>query len=285
MIFARLPLLGWAALPVPFVVVQSCGGVQLDSSRGRSSPDASDHNANDRLDSWGEIASYLRRGIRTVRRWEQEEGLPVHRHLHRKSGSVYAFKFELDAWWNNRRPQMGSPEEKVPNKRVLRYWWVIALVLVLGAVVAVWVRPLSSGLREKPSGVRAIAVLPFADLSVDSPQHGIFAEAMTEQLITSLAEVMPLRVASRNSVTSYGSSKKALREVAEELNVDAVVRGSVQRVGQQVIITIRLIDARDDRHIWARSYVGDSKGILDFEEKTAQTAANEIRTALNSGHR
>lgn len=258
-------------------------GGQLDSLRGRSLSGASDQNANDRLDSWGEIASYLRRGIRTVRRWEQEEGLPVHRHVHRKSGSVYAFKFELDAWWDNRRPQMGAAEEKVPNKRSLRLWWVIAIVLVLGAVMAVWVKPLTSGLHKTPSGVRSLAVLPFADLS-DNSQSRIFAEAMTEQLITSLAQEMPMQIASLDSVTSYKDPKVPLRTIAADLNVDAVVKGSVQQVEQRVIITVRMIDARNGRHIWADTYEGEPKDILDFEEKAARAAANEIRNALKPGH-
>src|SRR5215211_3926160 len=57
----------------------------------------------DRLDSWKEIAAYLRRGVRTVRRWEREEGLPVHRHVHRVLGSVYAYRLEIDAWQRTAR--------------------------------------------------------------------------------------------------------------------------------------------------------------------------------------
>ncbi|HET9400409.1 MAG TPA: hypothetical protein VFO34_05620 [Candidatus Acidoferrales bacterium] len=67
--------------------------------------------ATDRLDSWKEIASYLKREIRTVQRWEESEGLPIHRHLHRKQGSVYAFKSELDAWWKNHTPPNGNPPD------------------------------------------------------------------------------------------------------------------------------------------------------------------------------
>src|SRR6266511_913067 len=62
--------------------------------------------ASDRLDSWKEIAVYLRRSVRTVTRWEREEGLPVRRHVHSKSGTVYAYKAELDAWWVNRERQI-----------------------------------------------------------------------------------------------------------------------------------------------------------------------------------
>src|SRR5215510_8539721 len=66
--------------------------------------------AADRLDSWKEIAAYLKRSVRTVTRWEREEGLPVHRHLHSKAGTVYAYKEELDTWWNARRAQLEDPQ-------------------------------------------------------------------------------------------------------------------------------------------------------------------------------
>jgi Tol biopolymer transport system component len=95
--------------------------------------------ASDRLDSWKEIAAYLKRSVRTVTRWEREEGLPVHRHLHSKSGTVYAYKPELDAWWNSRGKKIESdssqahPAGTTPIRRV----WVpagIAALLVAGLV-------------------------------------------------------------------------------------------------------------------------------------------------------
>lgn len=270
-------------MPAAILWLADLRGTQLDSPRGRSSPDASNHPANDRLDSWGEIASYLRRGVRTVRRWEREEGLPVYRHLHRKSGSVYAFRSELDAWWNNSRSRPVHSEDKAPSKWTLRRWGVIAIVLVLGTLIVVWAKSLTSGRRKTPPSVRALAVLPFDDLSVN-PESNIFADATTEDLITSLAQEMPLRIASRNSVMRYVHSEKSLQEIAQELNVDAVVRGSFQRDGQHVIITIRLVDPRSDRYIWAETYEGEPENILDFEAKTARTASNKIRNALNHGH-
>src|SRR5215813_11197614 len=71
--------------------------------------------AEDRLDSWKEIAKYLKRSVRTVRRWEADESLPVHRHLHHNSGTVYAFKSELDAWLASRTPPSSSSEEQSSN--------------------------------------------------------------------------------------------------------------------------------------------------------------------------
>src|SRR4029450_7514061 len=69
----------------------------------------------DRLDSWKEIAAYLRRSVRTVTRWEREEGLPIHRHLHSKSGTVYAFKPELGAWWTNRGAEIDREPPGPPS--------------------------------------------------------------------------------------------------------------------------------------------------------------------------
>jgi Tol biopolymer transport system component len=96
----------------------------------------------DRLDSWKEIAAYLKRSVRTVTRWEREESLPVHRHLHSKSGSVYAYKAELDAWWSNRgehihRPSVETESARTPRGR--RTWLVVtALVAVLGVTAITW---------------------------------------------------------------------------------------------------------------------------------------------------
>jgi Tol biopolymer transport system component len=95
----------------------------------------------DRLDSWKEIAAYLKRSVRTVTRWERDEGLPVHRHLHSKSGSVYAYKAELDGWWTNRGEQIErrSQEEssRLPGGR--RVWiGAGAVVSVLGVFAVAW---------------------------------------------------------------------------------------------------------------------------------------------------
>lgn len=254
----------------------------MESPHGSIPPDATDRHVNDRLDSWGEIATYLRRGIRTVRRWEREEGLPVHRHLHRKSGSVYAYKAELDAWWNNRRPQLVPSEEKPPSTWTVWRWWALAIILVLGVLVVVWVKPLSSGRRNTPPKIRGLAVLPFDDLS-PNPHYNILADTLTEELITSLAHVMPMRIVSRNSVMHYKHSTKPLREIAQELNVDAVVKGSVREVGGRVRITVRLIDVRSDRHIWAATFEGNANNIMAFQAKTVSAIANDVGTTLGLG--
>ena len=97
---------------------------------------------NDRLDSWKEIAAYLNRSVRTVTRWEREESLPVHRHLHSKSGSVYAYKAELDAWWKNRGVSVDTSDSVDPSSRFrgARRLWIVAgtLAVFLGLGAIVW---------------------------------------------------------------------------------------------------------------------------------------------------
>ncbi|MEK7403891.1 MAG: hypothetical protein AAB225_02165 [Acidobacteriota bacterium] len=90
--------------------------------------------AGQRLDSWKEIAAYLKRDVSTVQRWEKREGLPVHRHIHEKLGTVYAYKPELDAWWNNRRPQLEPQPGPVAARR--RLVWLAAAGVLLAAVAA-----------------------------------------------------------------------------------------------------------------------------------------------------
>lgn len=106
----------------------------------------SEHSASERLDSWKEIAAYLRRGIRSVQRWEKDEALPVHRHAHDQRGTVYAYKPELDAWWNNRREHLERSEQTRHLR--LRYVWTIlsAAALVAVAGVGLWLL-----LRTPPS--------------------------------------------------------------------------------------------------------------------------------------
>src|SRR5215472_12227355 len=98
--------------------------------------------AADRLDSWKEISAYLKRSVRTVHRWESEEGLPVHRHLHQSSGTVYAFRSELDAWWASRKAELEtspeSLEESLPTAgKPTSAGGLISWLIVVGVVVVV----------------------------------------------------------------------------------------------------------------------------------------------------
>jgi len=127
--------------------------------------------------------------------------------------------------------------------------------------------------------IRSIAILPLKNLSGD-PGQEFFADGMTEELINDLGQISTLRVISLTSAMSYKGSRKKLPEIARELAVGGVVEGSVQREGNQVRISARLIDARTDRPIWAHTYVRDMTNILDLQGEVAKAIADEIRITV-----
>ena len=144
-----------------------------------------------------------------------------------------------------------------------------------------------AGAKNKESqgpAIRALAVLPLEDLSGE-PGHEYFADGMTEALITSLAKIKALRVISRTSAMRYKGAKKLLPQIARELNVDAVIEGSVMRSGERVRITAQLIQARNDQHLWAESYEREFRDILTLQSEIARQIANEVRVIVTPEER
>jgi TolB-like protein/DNA-binding winged helix-turn-helix (wHTH) protein/Tfp pilus assembly protein PilF len=128
--------------------------------------------------------------------------------------------------------------------------------------------------------IRAMAVLPLENLSGD-PSQEYFADGMTDELITHLAQIKSLRVISRTSVMQYKHVRKPLREIARALEVDAILEGSVARSGDKVRITAQLIDARSDRHVWAEDFEANTEDVLAIQRQVAKaiTQAVSLNTA------
>jgi len=132
-----------------------------------------------------------------------------------------------------------------------------------------------------PNTVHSIAVLPLVNLSSD-PNEEYFSEGMTSELITDLARFSRLQVISHTSVKRYKDSKRPLPEIARELGVDAVIEGTVMRSGNRARISVQLIDARSDRHVWANSYDRDVRDILSLQAELAQNIATEAGVHLTA---
>jgi TolB-like protein/DNA-binding winged helix-turn-helix (wHTH) protein/Flp pilus assembly protein TadD len=162
--------------------------------------------------------------------------------------------------------------------------WRAGLVLSLiscGAIaLAGWAAWQHSYAKSTVLPIRSIAVLPMQNLSADAAQE-YFADGMTDQLITELAKVGALRVTSRTSVMRYKGTKKALPEIARELNVDAIVEGSVIRSGQRVRVTAQLLRAPTDQHLWAETYDRDVDDILRLQAEVADAIAQQVRAQLS----
>ena len=132
--------------------------------------------------------------------------------------------------------------------------------------------------RETPK-FRSLAVLPLENLSRD-PEQEYFAEGLTEALITTLAKIGELRVVSRTSAMLYKDVHKPLREIARELEVDAIVEGTVLRAGDRVRITPQLIDPEKETHLWAESYQRHLRDVLDLHAELAQSIARQVQVKL-----
>ena len=154
----------------------------------------------------------------------------------------------------------------------------LAAIAIAAALVGLNVRGVRNRLWGSPHTpqIRSIAVLPLANLS-GNPEQDYFADGMTDALITELGKIGALRVISRQSVMRYKSTQKTPREIARELGVDGLVEGSVQRSADRVRVSVNLIDAPADQHVWAEMYDRDLRDILTLQSDFAQAIARQIR--------
>jgi len=132
--------------------------------------------------------------------------------------------------------------------------------------------------------IESIAVLPLENLS-DDPTQEYFVDGMTDALIAELSQISALRVISRTSIMTYKGVRKPLPEIADELNVDVLIEGTVLRSGDQIRIAVKLLQAQPEKHLWAKDYRRDLKNILDLQEEVVRTIANEIKVNLTEDER
>jgi TolB-like protein/DNA-binding winged helix-turn-helix (wHTH) protein/tetratricopeptide (TPR) repeat protein len=164
---------------------------------------------------------------------------------------------------------------------------VLTALALLFLVLAALVFPLWRASRQRVldlETVRSIAVLPLQNFSND-PAQEYFADGMTDELITDLAQVQALRVVSRTSVMQYKGAHRPLPQIGRDLGVDAVIEGSVVRSGDRVRITAQLIRTATDTHLWAKSYEGEMKDVLSLQASVAEAITDEVKLNLTAAER
>ncbi len=168
----------------------------------------------------------------------------------------------------------------VPSVR-RRWWFWAAAATGLGAlglgISWTTMRP------RHAQPIRSLAVLPLRDLSPDSGQE-YFADGITEDVITNLAQTLPLRVISRTSVMRYKHTGEPITQIARELGVEAIVEGAVARSADRVSVTVQLIDATEDRHLWAQKYDRHLADTMAMEAELSQSIAGQVSGALKIKH-
>lgn len=164
--------------------------------------------------------------------------------------------------------------------------WLVPVALLAGSsLLAILVGTNVVGIRNWLPGktaaaeIHSLAVLPLENLSGD-PEQDYFADGMTDALITELGKITSLRVISRQSVMRYKTTRKPLEEIARDLNVDAVVEGTVVRERDRVSVTAQLIQVRPERHLWAERYDREIRSILVLQSEVAHDIAGEVRAKL-----
>jgi TolB-like protein/Flp pilus assembly protein TadD len=275
------------------------GSKPSPGTSGPLEPQPRADDASDRLNSWKEIAVYLSRDVRTVLRWEKKEGLPVHRHLHGKGASVYAFKSEIDHWWANRRPQLESePEpEPVPGELlddteemefdsghrpsvVTDSWYRFKPKILIAAVALAVIAVAAYATRYFVTTRKQIAIMvvPFSNLNVDA----YFSAGITEELMRQIGEMNPKRIrVIALPLAALDKLPKDPENLAHDLKPDYVLRGSVQRASERVRITAQLIRVEDHTQVFDESYEGELKDTLKVQADVAQTIASRINLTVS----
>jgi TolB-like protein len=273
---------------------------------------------NRRLGSWKEIAAFFECDERTLRRWEKERGLPIHRAPGGAGGKVFAYTLELSTWLETSRnsisaaSQVNGANQAEPTghgKRIAfidgqgsieevdaaessfesrviephsngssNSLWKIAGIA--SAVVAVSI--LAITLWHRSPGPDSIAVLPFSNGGGDAATEYL-SDGITESLIDNLTHVPQLKVKSRNSVFRYKGKDKDIdaRIVGNELGVAVLVTGKVVPEGNNIEVTAELTDVRDNTEIWGQQYHGNSADIILLQQQIAGDIAEKLRSKLS----
>lgn len=198
----------------------------------------------DRLDSWKAIAAYLNRSVRTVKRWEADEGLPVHRHMHQRQSTVFAYRSELDAWRTG-RSQSAEP---------------------------------AGGTGRTPDQPGGVLVLPFDHIGPDASQAWL-AEGFSEALIADLSSLRALRVLSRTSSRTLRDRRQDARSIGHRHSVRFLVEGSCRSLGPRVHVSVRLVDVDQDASFWSQTFDGQIEQAFDLQSSLAAAVAEALEEA------
>jgi TolB-like protein len=255
----------------------------MESDRPDQTSPSTATSGDERLDSWKEIASYLKREVRTLHRWEAQEGLPIHRHLHKERGSVYAYKSELDSWWNNRRAVLERLTPAAEAKGQPGRLRLISVIVGLAILLAGTIYLVGPRLWRQQGHTRKVmlAVLPFENLSGPAEEEYL-SDGLTDELITQLGGLEPVQlgVIARTSAMQYKHASKSASQVGHELGVDYILEGTLRREGNRVRVAIKLVQVTDQTQLWAESYERNLGNILAFHADMARDVARRIQIQL-----
>jgi TolB-like protein/Flp pilus assembly protein TadD len=308
----------------PVVYSAQSSGIYLlslmaDSSPGSGSGTTAPSNER-RLESWGEIASYLRRDIRTVQRWERNLGLPIHRLAVGKQSSVFAYPSELDKWFkeqerekrlekdeleaaaaarsgppvsvsnepvNNHSDQsIPVPLERVRTGRPAWKWIIAGAVLIFaGLLIALIYKDQIPEFSIHPrnsshADARIRLFVRPLKSAAGDQSQDNLAEGLTAETISQLGRLDPAHLAVIAPTSAEHFRDKAISELVRTFRVEYVLEGYVQRVNSRVHINVLLISAKDETNTWSDSFDGDMADILKVQRDVAEKVGRELLSEL-----
>jgi len=272
-----------------------------------------------RLESWGEIAAYLRREIRTVQRWERKNGLPVHRLRVGKNASVFAFASELDKWFKEREeflrddkdddsdssiaitspaisnenvgPEPAAPEVVVipeplipqprtkPKPRTTQWFIATAALLVIALVVTRFAMTGQPSVPVVSTQKLRLFVRPLQPISAD-PAQAEFTDGLTSEIITRLGHISPARLGVIAPTSSKQLEGKPISELESLLKLNYVLEGKLWRANEKVRIDLSLVSAKDQTQLWSDSYTENVTDILKVQDEVADAVAQKLLLTL-----
>src|SRR5438046_1165916 len=194
---------------------------------------------------------------------------------------------EVPEKFKQAREQLARADRLVATRRRKRIILSAALFVAIASGIVLWTffRWSSSRIAALPISDKSIAVLPFENLS-DEKENTYFADGVQNEILTDLAKVADLKVISHTSVMVYkAGDPRNLREIAQQLGVAHVLEGSVQRAGGKVRVNAQLIDARNDKHLWAKTYDRELADVFAIETELAQAIAGELQAKLTTSEK
>lgn len=233
----------------------------------------------DRLESWKKIAAYLKRDVRTVQRWEETNGMPVHRLQRPGRPLPYAYKTELDAWWARSQtdPALRQASRAGISTRS-RYVLIASVVTVFAVIAGFSAHRLLKGDSVPP---KSIGVLAFVDLS-ENMANEEFADGISEELIDRLGRIPGLKVPAPTSTFFFKYKQVPVDEIGRSLGVMYLVDGSIRKSGEQVRVSARLIRAGDSKVLWSESYDRPWSDMLAVQDDIAGEVTRALESAIGN---
>ncbi len=190
---------------------------------------------------------------------------------------ILAWAFDVTPQGIRATPPLHAPTAGSRYRR-RNIFLLLALGLLISGAAGFFLLPRADATKMEKS----IAVLPFENFS-DKPENAYFADGIQDDILTNLSKIGDLKVISRTSVMGYRGKQKNVRQIGKELDVSAILEGSVRREGNRVRVNVQLINATNDQHIWAKDYDRDLTDVFAIQTDLAQEIAKELRAQLSPG--